>query len=133
MTNTEHVGAANAHALVNCESIQLSTELMSICGSSAGAAMAALNHRLLRLEDVAMGSWIQFVGQDKGWQVILRPERGFNFSGCRGGDVVSHYITPKAMLCMAKQRREQCCTEYGEPRGARQYRRAEPNMGIPMP
>ncbi len=98
--------------------------------AAPGAAMAALNHRLLRLEDVAMGSWIQFVCRDKGWKVELRTERGFNFGGCRGGDLVSHYITPKAMLCMAKQRREQCCSEAGEPRGARLGRFGEPNMGL---
>ena len=88
--------------------------------------MAALDHKLLRLEDVAMGSWIQFVGKDRGWEVALRHDRGFNFGGCRGGDVVSHYITPKAMTCMAGQRREQCCTQAGEPRGARVNRKVEP-------
>ena len=85
--------------------------------------MAALDHRLLRLEDVAMGSWLQFVAKDKGWHLALRPDRGFNFGGCRGSDVVSHYIRPAAMLCMAKQRREACCSEDGQPQGSRGNRR----------
>lgn len=36
---------------------------------AAGAALKPQKHRLFKLEDVAMGSWVQFVGREQGVQV----------------------------------------------------------------
>lgn len=36
---------------------------------AAGAAMKPNNHRLFKLEDIAMGSWIDFIQEEKGIRV----------------------------------------------------------------
>ncbi|KAK9819040.1 hypothetical protein WJX74_009677 [Apatococcus lobatus] len=78
---------------------------------AAGAAMAASDHKLLRLEDVAMGSWIQFVGQDKGWDVALRHDRGFNFGGCRGNAIALAGTGAKKLFAV-------CCSQLEGPAAA---------------
>ena len=75
---------------------------------AAGAAMKIQNHTLFRLEDISMGAWVEFVSKDKGWYVQLVKDRRFNFNGCSGKDLVSHYIQAQQMYCMYENT-GQCC------------------------
>ena len=75
---------------------------------AAGAAMKIQNHTLFRLEDISMGAWVEFVGKEKGWYVQLVKDRRFNFNGCSGKDLVSHYIQAQQMYCMYTHN-GQCC------------------------
>ena len=77
---------------------------------AAGAAMKIQNHTLFRLEDISMGAWVDFVGKDKGWYVQLVKEKRFNFNGCLGNDLVSHYIQAQQMRCMY-QNNGKCCVD----------------------
>jgi len=36
---------------------------------AAGAALKPQQHRLFKLEDIAMGSWVQFIGAERGMKV----------------------------------------------------------------
>lgn len=38
---------------------------------AAGAAQKASNHRMFKLEDIAMGSWIEFIAEEKNWKLEL--------------------------------------------------------------
>ncbi|KAI7844774.1 hypothetical protein COHA_001654 [Chlorella ohadii] len=77
----------------------LSTDLAAQVAS--GAAFAASHgDRLFKLEDVALASWLEWAAQQGGFRIHRVTDRRFNFEGCRFGDLVSHYIRPKQMLCM---------------------------------
>ena len=67
---------------------------------AAGSALKASEHRIFKLEDVAVGSWVDFVARDRNWEIHYIVEAGFNYNGCSARDVVSHYIKPKQQLCM---------------------------------
>ena len=67
---------------------------------AAGAALAAGNHSLFRLEDVAVGSWVAYVAAGRGWQVRYASDTRFNYNGCAARDIVSHYVKPAAARCM---------------------------------
>lgn len=75
---------------------------------AAGAAMKIQNHTLFRLEDISMGAWVDFVSKDRGWFVQRVKDKRFNFNGCFGSDLVSHYIQAEQMHCMYDNN-GQCC------------------------
>lgn len=77
---------------------------------AAGAALQSSNHSLFKLEDISVGAWVEFVGQEKNWIINYVHDPAFNYNGCDAYDVVSHYIKPRAMLCMF-QRQHRCCTK----------------------
>ena len=79
---------------------------------AAGAALAAGNGTLFRLEDVAVGSWVAFVAAERGWDIAYVDDRRFNYNGCAARDIVSHYVRPAAARCMfAADGR--CCNDRG--------------------
>ncbi|KAL0024195.1 hypothetical protein WJX77_006452 [Trebouxia sp. C0004] len=77
---------------------------------AAGAAMKIQNHTLFRLEDISMGAWVEYVSKEKGWNVQLVKDKRFNFNGCLGNDLVSHYIQALQMRCMYKNNGK-CCID----------------------
>jgi hypothetical protein len=77
---------------------------------AAGAAMKIQNHTLFRLEDISMGAWVEYVSKEKGWYVQLVKDKRFNFSGCLGTDLVSHYIQAQQMRCMYENSGK-CCVD----------------------
>lgn len=76
---------------------------------AAGAAMKTNNHKIFKLEDIAVGSWIEFVAKEKKWDITYVMDNGFNYNGCSAYDVVSHYVKPKGMRCSFKNDGA-CCT-----------------------
>lgn len=67
----------------------------------AGTAFAASEGgHLFKLEDVALGSWLEWTAARRGFTLHLVPDKRFNFEGCSFGDLVSHYIRPVQMRCM---------------------------------
>ena len=76
---------------------------------AAGAALKASNHRIFKLEDIAMGSWVEYVARERGWGVQYMSHTGFNFAGCNTADVVSHYVRPAQAQCMFKHEGRSCC------------------------
>ena len=76
---------------------------------AAGAALKAMNHRIFKLEDIAMGSWVEYVAKERGWGVQYMSHAGFNFVGCSTADVVSHYVRPAQARCMFKHEGRSCC------------------------
>lgn len=76
---------------------------------AAGAALKASNHRIFKLEDIAMGSWVEYIAKERGWGVQYMSHAGFNFVGCSTADVVSHYVRPAQARCMFKRQERGCC------------------------
>lgn len=76
---------------------------------AAGAALKPQNHRIFKLEDVAVGSWIDFVAKENRWDIQYVFDAAFNYNGCNANDAVSHYIKPRNMRCMFKNK-GMCCT-----------------------
>ena len=76
---------------------------------AAGAAVKASNHRTFKLEDIAMGSWVEYVARERGWGVQYMSHTGFNFAGCNTADVVSHYVRPAQAQCMFRHEGRSCC------------------------
>ena len=70
---------------------------------AAGAAVLASNHSLFKLEDISVGAWVEFVGKDRKWDINYVADSAFNYNGCDPYDIVSHYVKPRAMLCMHKK------------------------------
>ncbi|KAI3427158.1 hypothetical protein D9Q98_007095 [Chlorella vulgaris] len=71
---------------------------------AAGTAYAAsVGGHLFKLEDIAVGSWLEWAAQQRGFELHLAQDKRFNFGGCRFGDLVSHYIKPQQQLCMWAQ------------------------------
>ena len=42
---------------------------------AAGAALKPLRHQLFKLEDIAMGSWVQHIARERGVQARIQPAR----------------------------------------------------------
>lgn len=76
---------------------------------AAGAALKTNNHRIFKLEDIAMGSWVEYTAKEKGWGVKYMSYGGFNYIGCSEGDVVSHYIKPAQARCIFSHKSRSCC------------------------
>lgn len=57
-----------------------------------------------------MGAWVDFVGKDRGWYIQRLKDKRFNFNGCLGSDLVSHYIQANQMHCMYENG-GQCCVD----------------------
>ncbi len=76
---------------------------------AAGAALKAMNHRIFKLEDIAMGSWVDYVAKERGWGVQYMSHAGFNFVGCSTADIVSHYVRPAQARCMFQHEGRSCC------------------------
>lgn len=95
---------------------------------AAGAALQACEHRIFKLEDIAMGSWIEYVAQHKSWAVNYDMDVLFNFHGCQASDLVSHYVKPAFARCMYNKLPElACCSrpeavKYDERKHARSSR-----------
>lgn len=88
---------------------------------AAGAALQACNHTIFKLEDIAMGSWIEWVGEHKGWKINYDMDVYFNFHGCQSTDIISHYIKPHVARCMFDQQPDiMCCTAAEAKRHAAQ-------------
>lgn len=75
---------------------------------AAGTAFVLRPHRLFKLEDVSMGSWVEAVAKEHQLSVTIVHSGRFNFWGCSPNDVVSHYISPVKQRCM-HQRHGRCC------------------------
>eukprot|EP00884_Botryococcus_braunii_P001415 jgi/Botrbrau1/11274/Bobra.0038s0042.1 len=76
---------------------------------AAGGALQVDGGRLFKLEDVAVGSWLDHVARSRGTALNLVHDPRFNYlSGCHARDVVSHYISAEEMRCM-HSRGGQCC------------------------
>lgn len=88
---------------------------------ASGAALKTNNHRIFKLEDVAMGSWIEYIAKEKGWALQYVSHSGFNFMGCSPSDVVSHYIKPEQARCMHAHGDETCCTRMRSRRRRKGY------------
>ena len=86
---------------------------------AAGGALLALGHRIFKLEDVAVGAWVEWVANSKGWTVAYAGDVRFNFHGCQTNDIVSHYIGPEQTRCMHAASSPVCC-----PKRARTHSRA---------
>ena len=93
------------HYALNASNILLQDLVREI---AAGAAMKVSNHVVFKLEDVAVGMWVDYVAREKGWTLNLVMDKGFNFISCRPYDVVSHYVKPEQMWCMF-ERPNRCC------------------------
>lgn len=93
---------------------------------AAGAALQACNHTIFKLEDVAMGSWIEYIGQQNKWSVNYDADTAFNFHGCQNEDIVSHYIKPEFARCMFANKDVRCCSRAEASRG---YDRLEAGAG----
>lgn len=76
---------------------------------ASGAALKTNDHRIFKLEDVAMGSWIEYIAKEKGWAVRYVTHGGFNYLGCNPSDLVSHYIKPEQARCIHQQQDRSCC------------------------
>ena len=77
---------------------------------AAGAALKSSDHSLFKLEDISVGAWVEFVGMEKNWVINYEHDSAFNYNGCEPYDIVSHYIKPRAMLCMSKKQGN-CCSK----------------------
>lgn len=67
---------------------------------------------MFKLEDVAMGIWIDAMKKD-GLQVKYETEERVYNEGCKDGYVVAHYQEPGEMLCLWQKlqetKRAMCC------------------------
>ncbi len=82
---------------------------------AGGAALAASNHSLFRLEDIALGAWVAYVAAERRWEIKYASDRRFNYNGCAPGDIVSHYVRPAAARCMFAAG-GRCCAGDGNPK-----------------
>ncbi|CAD6250569.1 unnamed protein product [Miscanthus lutarioriparius] len=72
--------------------------------------------KMFKLEDVAMGIWVNDVKKD-GLPVKYETDKRINIDGCNDGYVVAHYQEPRHLLCMwekllTTQQAECCSTKY---------------------
>jgi hypothetical protein len=74
-----------------------------LCAPAGTAYAASQGGHLFKLEDIAVGSWLEWAAQRRGLRLHLAADRRFNYGGCRAGDLVSHYIRPAQQLCMWAQ------------------------------
>lgn len=70
--------------------------------------------KMFKLEDVAMGIWIDNL-RKKGLEIRYAMEERVYTDGCEAGYVVAHYQQPREMLCLwgklQETHRAQCCGE----------------------
>lgn len=70
--------------------------------------------KMFKLEDVAMGIWIDNL-RKKGMEIRYAMEERVYTDGCEAGYVVAHYQQPREMLCLwgklQETHRAQCCGE----------------------
>ena len=92
---------------------------------AAGAALQACNHTIFKLEDIAMGSWIEWVAEHKGWTINYDMDVCFNFHGCQPTDIVSHYIKPEAVRCMYDRLPDNVCCSKSEIRAHAMQRQGQ--------
>lgn len=85
---------------------------------AAGVPYRLRPDRLFKLEDISFGSWVEFVAQDRGWDIQLVVSKRFNYGGCTAHDAVSHYIDAERQRCMWK-RRGRCCPRVAKRRKPR--------------
>lgn len=68
--------------------------------------------KLFKLEDVAMGIWIQQY-KDSGQEVNYRSDDRFYSEGCESYYVLAHYQSPRLMMCLweklQKESEPECC------------------------
>lgn len=76
---------------------------------AAGAAVTASPNGLFKLEDIAMGSWVDLVSRERGVKVNLISNTHFNYSGCKCGDLISHYFTAVLTYCVFAEK--SCCCD----------------------
>ncbi|XP_052186141.1 beta-1,3-galactosyltransferase GALT1-like [Diospyros lotus] len=70
--------------------------------------------KMFKLEDVAMGIWIEDMKKG-GLKVRYENEQRIYNEGCKDGYVVAHYQGPREMLCLWQKLQEgsaQCCGEH---------------------
>ncbi|KDD74093.1 hypothetical protein H632_c1578p1, partial [Helicosporidium sp. ATCC 50920] len=87
-----------AHGAGYVLSIDLAREVAA--GAALMASRPERDRRLFPLEDVAVGSWVEWVARDRGWVVHALSDARFDFAGCRSLDVVSHYVAAEAQACL---------------------------------
>ncbi|GAB4818463.1 hypothetical protein N2152v2_005509 [Parachlorella kessleri] len=91
---------------------------------AAGAAVKPLpdRDRLFKLEDVSVGSWVEWVETESRQPVNRVREPRFNFNKCSPRDLVSHYISPQQQRCIweAHGRTCHCRTRLYPRAGSRQ-------------
>jgi beta-1,3-galactosyltransferase len=96
-----------AHGVASLLSMDL---VRAIVSSGIAWSVEATMHNgdLFKLEDVALGIWVDEVVKlnnnkegykEEGWKVRYVIDERFNYSGCKEGDIASHYMTPETMLC----------------------------------
>jgi beta-1,3-galactosyltransferase len=70
---------------------------------------------MFKLEDVAMGIWINEMKKE-GLDVKYENDGRILVVGCEDGYVVAHYQEPRQMMCLwdkiQKGNRVSCCNEY---------------------
>lgn len=68
--------------------------------------------QMFKLEDVAMGIWIEELKKE-GSNITYRMETRVYHEGCSNGYVVAHYQSPREMLCLWQNLKEEnkarCC------------------------
>ncbi|KAF8762842.1 hypothetical protein HU200_009009 [Digitaria exilis] len=69
--------------------------------------------KMFKLEDVAMGIWVNDLKKD-GLQVKYKTDKRIIIEGCNDGYIVAHYQEPRDMLCLweklLRTHRAQCCS-----------------------
>lgn len=96
-----------AHGVASLLSMDLVRAIVS-SGIAWSAKSTMHNGDLFILEDVALGIWVDQVVElnnnninikEEGLKVRYVTDERFNYSGCKKGDIASHYMTPDTMLC----------------------------------
>jgi len=78
---------------------------------ATGAAVRAVGG-LLKMEDVAVGTWVEQAAEERHWEVQYINHSGFNKQTCAPEDITSHFVTPERMRCIFEHRDETtCCSE----------------------
>lgn len=78
---------------------------------ASGAAAAASPNGMFKLEDIAMGSWVDHISRQKGIQANLLRSTRFNYIGCQCGDLISHYFTAAMTYCTFSET-DCCCSPF---------------------
>lgn len=74
--------------------------------------MVMMFWQLFKLEDVAVGIWIQQY-ESKGQKIEYVNDDRFNNEGCESDYILAHYQNPRMMLCLwdklLKDHKPECC------------------------
>ena len=82
---------------------------------AGGAAMQAVGG-LMKMEDVAVGVWVEQVARKTGWLVSYIHHDGFNRNWCHPDDITSHKVTPERTRCIFEHLNEiTCCLDENYP------------------